>query len=261
METLTSYRTYLTRQERSILDTAVSRHIECLFETLNNRIVRWQGAHEFTAYNPDSKETDHDHILESLSLVEKHRKNFPSLEKVISMTEVKFMLILHDGDELISGIDVPMLSSIREEAGWEEEKKNLQDKFIQKLQIFVEPEFRSKAVELYTRFITQSPTDKEALFARYIDKTQGNHYGLTHHFPYYGEQLEKERGIHVQKSVESIFTPAIALYQTLIFPYSAAFESIVLADIKKFEDAGFVDQAEYALNLWEQKIRPSAVSA
>jgi len=254
LEQLQSYQTYFSPREQEALDRAVGVANQFAYESANNHIIRWDMDLGFEKFHPDVRDTNHDHILGCLHMADTYQNIYKNLAKRINMFELKCMILLHDADEVPDRKDIPMCHPVRDTDEWSTMKRRNQMRVtLGMIPKYVEPEYQEYATSLYLRFIRQDPSDVTALFARYIDKSQGNRFGCEHVFPFSLENpLEPtmERRTHVTKSIESIMKPATMLYPLLTVDEQDELTFLVMGDIGRFEHIGFANEARGSVEQW-----------
>lgn len=264
MERFIAYHQYFTNAELQIINAAVPLEIQEAFENANADIGRWNPSG--TAFeHPLVSENNADHINEGLALIRGYEYLSPHLAQELNTFEVKCMYVLHDLDEIALGFDLPMLDPLREQKKGQQIKAigpHLAKKNI--IQKYFHPDYVTEALTLYERFLQQNPQDKEALFARYIDKNQGNRFGCAFVFPYQELGLtepEPARRHHIIKSLDSVLHPAMALYPLLTTKAQREFQTLVEHDIQRFADIGFQQEASNAYHHWITVLNHQAESA
>lgn len=256
MERIISFHNFLSPKEIKHVNRAVSVNHQVQYEDANDAVARWKGGLKFLHGN--ATETNLEHINGCLGLVHGYETITPQLPKAIRFSQVKYMLLLHDIDELVFGFDIPMLHPIREEKRGKQIKKI--GPYLAKKRLipsYVSADFVPEATRLYNRFLRQSSTDAEALFSRYIDKVQGLRFGCTYVFPFDSVALstpEPGRIAHINKSLEAIMKPAIPLYRLLPQDAQSVFNTIVEGDIQRVGTIGFEEEAMTGLEKWHTSI-------
>jgi len=171
-----------------------------------SRILRWQGG----TLPSDVEETNLNHVLESLNISNQIKNNYPNIAREIDFTTVNNMIYLHDAGEILTGdlcLSRPDFDEVKN--GHKKREKAAMRYLIRSID---NPQTKQMVSQLARRYLQNSPTDRESLLARLVDKIQALHFGLEHVYP---SPKTNEEKYHVARAVRLVESTSQPLSQML----------------------------------------------
>jgi len=114
-----------------------------------------------------------EHVCTMLEIVNEIKVNCPNIAAEVDLNVVRFMVILHDAGEICIG-DIPSYGPLREAKAAKRKKRREPHHALTCIISQIEDEqVRERAEGFYLRYVEQDRQDKEALLAKFIDKSAG----------------------------------------------------------------------------------------
>lgn len=245
------FASFLAPEESELYNAALTTEAQIAYELALDSVQRWKNS-AFPHFHPEKTESNFEHVRDCLNLQGKLIKKFPVFSEAINQTEVKFMIIGHDGGEIIT--DDYSISSQDRDTPLARRRKKQEHAILTRLLIrpYVNSGYMEQTEILFQRYFANDPRDVEVQFGHLIDRLQGSIFGAEHVFPYQGE-AEPERTRHVATTLNRIMDPAEHLFRHGNPNMHTALTAIVHQMADLFEKIGFPVQAETALQSWKER--------
>jgi 5'-deoxynucleotidase YfbR-like HD superfamily hydrolase len=228
-----------------------------VFEKAYGDVWRFESLDLLRLLKGDFRESDLDHVNGILDLVDWAEHDLPEVTSSMNLDDVRIMVILHDIGEMYTG-DVPSHGDVRL-TSVSQRKKNMEPRCaIWIIRNLHDPQIRARALELFDRYEKQA--DPEAVFAKFLDKLQGDNTAVTHVFNYKekDEELDfslEELSEHVAGSLDKLVSRAIALQSHLPATARVEITHVVQSMIERFRGIGFPSQADTYSALYEREMK------
>ena len=221
----------------------IPEELQRQYETALHGVLRWKNGN----WADSVYETDWDHVTGMFFVLQDINKICPTLSSDVNVPTIKHMIYLHDAGEILVGdlthnrddyYDLYDRWKTREHAAFRILTKEIKDENI-----------KNQSRQLYKRYVTQNPTDKEALLTRLIDTDQGLRFGFANVFNGRGMKISS-RQMQFNRSVELIRSPSIPLLQVVSPETQIGLKSFLRDELERFFQYGYRRQAApYIKNL------------
>ena len=202
----------------------------------------------------DTNLTHTESLLDAVTYVE---EKYPRLAKEVDLDEDRIELLVHDGGEGLTKIDLPMAGPARNTPAARRVRKLETRAFTQFLRRIPDPDTRRAALGSYARITAPDADERgdlEALMGHYLDKRDSVSIGGLYILGAYqrrGETAPRPAlADHVMETAQIMVTPATALRPFLSHMAQYELDDLVNEDLSRISSLGYTSQAENALEYY-----------